>query len=249
MSTSFTIAAANNRFAPLDIEEITLTSAKAYREAMREFAELRTLDVWYAHISEATINQVIEKFDDRKEAKPSKSKRGKKHRKGSGSADAADIAKAANVGPQDNVKKPVPGTACTHSRGYRARRRQAPHRQPTTHRDPASRARPHLRDRSRSGHGGSRGSVPCLRPDPQRRSPPAPAEIEVVDVARKVVGVGSVGTRAWIVLLEGRDSTIRCSFRSRKPPDPSSRTTCCRPAVRQPRGAGRPRAAADVSRL
>jgi uncharacterized protein (DUF2252 family) len=26
-----------------------------------------------------------------------------------------------------------------------------------------------------------------------------------VDMARKVVGVGSVGTRAWIVLLEGRD--------------------------------------------
>ena len=26
-----------------------------------------------------------------------------------------------------------------------------------------------------------------------------------VDVARKVVGVGSVGTRAWIVLLLGRD--------------------------------------------
>ena len=28
---------------------------------------------------------------------------------------------------------------------------------------------------------------------------------EVVEVARKVVGVGSVGTRAFIVLLQGRD--------------------------------------------
>ena len=28
---------------------------------------------------------------------------------------------------------------------------------------------------------------------------------QLVDVARKVVGVGSVGTRAWIVLLQGRD--------------------------------------------
>lgn len=27
-----------------------------------------------------------------------------------------------------------------------------------------------------------------------------------VDIARKVVGVGSVGTRCWIVLLEGLDS-------------------------------------------
>jgi uncharacterized protein (DUF2252 family) len=30
---------------------------------------------------------------------------------------------------------------------------------------------------------------------------------ELVDVARKVVGVGSVGTRAYIVLLQGRDQT------------------------------------------
>ena len=29
---------------------------------------------------------------------------------------------------------------------------------------------------------------------------------EVVDMARKVVGVGSVGTRAFIVLLQGRDA-------------------------------------------
>ncbi len=28
----------------------------------------------------------------------------------------------------------------------------------------------------------------------------------VIDMARKVVGVGSVGTRAWIILLEGRDA-------------------------------------------
>ena len=28
---------------------------------------------------------------------------------------------------------------------------------------------------------------------------------EIVDMARKVVGVGSVGTRAFIVLLQGRD--------------------------------------------
>jgi uncharacterized protein (DUF2252 family) len=30
-------------------------------------------------------------------------------------------------------------------------------------------------------------------------------EFQMVDIARKVVGVGSVGTRAWIVLLLGRD--------------------------------------------
>jgi uncharacterized protein (DUF2252 family) len=30
-------------------------------------------------------------------------------------------------------------------------------------------------------------------------------KFQIVDAARKVVGVGSVGTRAWIVLLQGRD--------------------------------------------
>jgi len=32
-------------------------------------------------------------------------------------------------------------------------------------------------------------------------------EFRVVDMARKVVGVGSVGTRAWIMLMLGRDDT------------------------------------------
>jgi uncharacterized protein (DUF2252 family) len=33
-----------------------------------------------------------------------------------------------------------------------------------------------------------------------------PERFEIVDAARKVVGVGSVGTRAFIVLLQGRDA-------------------------------------------
>ena len=36
-------------------------------------------------------------------------------------------------------------------------------------------------------------------------------------MARKVVGVGSVGTRAWIVLMLGRDDGIPCSCRPRRP--------------------------------
>ena len=32
-------------------------------------------------------------------------------------------------------------------------------------------------------------------------------EFELVDVARKVVGVGSVGTRCWVVLMVGRDES------------------------------------------
>ena len=38
-----------------------------------------------------------------------------------------------------------------------------------------------------------------------------------VDGARKVVGVGSVGTRAWVVLMVGNDGNDPSSCRSRRP--------------------------------
>src|SRR5690349_20113331 len=52
MAASFTIAARNNGFARPDARTATLASAAAYREAMAEFAGMRTLDVWYAHLDE-----------------------------------------------------------------------------------------------------------------------------------------------------------------------------------------------------
>jgi uncharacterized protein (DUF2252 family) len=48
---------------------------------------------------------------------------------------------------------------------------------------------------------------------------------ELVDFARKVVGVGSVGTRAWISLLRGRDGDDPPSSRSRRRRDRCSRIT------------------------
>ena len=41
-------------------------------------------------------------------------------------------------------------------------------------------------------------------------------QYEFADMAHKVVGVGSVGTRCWIVLMLGRDDATRCSCRSRR---------------------------------
>ena len=45
---------------------------------------------------------------------------------------------------------------------------------------------------------------------------------QFVDFALKVVGVGSVGTRCFVALLEGRDEETRCSSRPRRRPHPSS---------------------------
>ena len=41
---------------------------------------------------------------------------------------------------------------------------------------------------------------------PYNRNWPSPTALSRGGYGAKVVGVGSVGTRAWIILLEGRDS-------------------------------------------
>ena len=42
-------------------------------------------------------------------------------------------------------------------------------------------------------------------------------QFTLVQVARKVVGVGSVGTRAWVLLMDAADGLSRCSCRPRRP--------------------------------
>ena len=53
----------------------------------------------------------------------------------------------------------------------------------------------------------------------------------IVDMARKVVGVGSVGTRAFMVLLKGRDSSDLLFLQLKEATSRSSRTTCRRAAT------------------
>ena len=73
-------------------------------------------------------------------------------------------------------------------------------------------------------------------------------QYELVDFARKVVGVGSVGTRAWIALLLGRDVNDPL-FLQIKEAEASVFEDVPRPErVRQPRPAGRDRTAADAGR-
>src|SRR3954470_10606846 len=55
MAASFTIAARNNAFSTADARAATTASVRAYREAMAEFAQMRTMDIWYAHLSEETV--------------------------------------------------------------------------------------------------------------------------------------------------------------------------------------------------
>ena len=55
MAASFTIAARNNGFTDQQARDATLAATAAYREAMAGFAGMRTMDVWYTHLTEADL--------------------------------------------------------------------------------------------------------------------------------------------------------------------------------------------------
>ena len=59
MAASFTIAARNNGFSTADTREATMASVRAYREAMASFAQMRTMDIWYAHLNEDDLKASI----------------------------------------------------------------------------------------------------------------------------------------------------------------------------------------------
>src|SRR6476659_7126425 len=59
MAASFAIAGRNNGFVAADTREATLSSVRAYREAMAEFAGMSTLDLWYARLSQEDLQKAI----------------------------------------------------------------------------------------------------------------------------------------------------------------------------------------------
>ena len=59
MAASFTIAARNNGFSQADARAATLASVQAYREAMASFAQMGTMDIWYAHLDEDELRASI----------------------------------------------------------------------------------------------------------------------------------------------------------------------------------------------
>src|SRR6516164_8975909 len=59
MAASFTIAARNNGFSKADIRASTIAAVTAYREAIGEFARMRTMDIWYACLAEDELMRAI----------------------------------------------------------------------------------------------------------------------------------------------------------------------------------------------
>jgi uncharacterized protein (DUF2252 family) len=200
MSTSFLIAARDNGFTKAEAHAAALASITAYRSAMQEFAQLKTMDVWYASMDEAAITRAVTDFVTTQADTAKKAKSGDKK----AAREAAKNAKRAARRMQRNSAK-------AHARdslqalsklGEMADGRYRIVSQPPIVipvRDLALQLSPdqldHLvRDQFRA----YRASLP---PDMRHLL----ERFEVVDFAHKVVGVGSVGTRCFIVLLAGRD--------------------------------------------
>ncbi|HMI26767.1 MAG TPA: DUF2252 domain-containing protein [Streptosporangiaceae bacterium] len=208
MAASFTIAARNNGFAKADTRAATLTSVRAYREAMASFAQMPTMDIWYAHLAEdeltASIRSTVagtakkEKADKHQKA-PKKAERAAKKEEQAAKTAQKQAAKTLGKAHTRDSLQALSKLGEVVDGNYRIVS-QPPIVVPArdlaaTYGLSADEVVPVIREQFRA----YRATLPDDRRYLLER-------FQVVDMARKVVGVGSVGTRAFIVLLQGRDA-------------------------------------------
>jgi uncharacterized protein (DUF2252 family) len=188
MAASFTVAARNNGLSAADTRAATLASVRSYRQAMAGFAEMPTMAIWYARLNEQEITNAIRATvaGTKKQHKQAR----KAEKRAARSADKArtrDSLQALSklgelvggryrIVSQPPIIVPERDLAATYGMSA-AEVEHAIREQFSAYRATLADDRRRLLER-----------------------------FEIVDVARKVVGVGSVGTRAFIVLLQGRDA-------------------------------------------
>jgi uncharacterized protein (DUF2252 family) len=199
MAASFTIAARNNGFSKSDATATTLASVTAYREAMADFAQMHTLDIWYAHLAEDELMQNIRGIV----AETKKSVKGGKSKKNAGKQAKKAVATAQRTAEKAHTRDSLQALSKLAEKvdGQYRIVSQPPIVVP-------------LRDVA-SAYGVSadeidtalRAQFQAYRATLQDDRRALLERFEIVDVARKVVGVGSVGTRAFIALLQGRDAS------------------------------------------
>ena len=151
-------------------------TARGYREAMRMLAERRTLDVWYARIGERELTQHVETLAGRDVLARFERGTAKAKRKDSTRA-FAKLTQRVNGQPRIAADPPLIVPLRDMLEPEQAAEWEA---------------------RMARLMAAYRGTLPADRRVLLDR-------FDFVDMAHKVVGVGSVGTRAWILLMLGRD--------------------------------------------
>jgi len=175
LAASFAIAGRESGFKRRERAAATLTAANAYRDSMRAFASQRNLEVWYARLDVDAAMAEVEDEDP---------KAVKQARRGVEKARRKDSLRAL-----EKLTEVVDG-----ERRFRS---EPPLLVPAEELLPGEEARD-LREVLSGVLDSYRSS---LAADRQHLLD----GYEFRQIARKVVGVGSVGTRAWVLLLTGAD--------------------------------------------
>jgi Uncharacterized protein conserved in bacteria (DUF2252) len=178
LAASVAVAARENGFARGRREAVVRRAVGEYRKAIRDFAGMRTLDVWYARASATDLEEMLRPRASRSEIRSS--------------------------------------TGRSRTAGERTARGRSRSLRPAGTPTPASSPTPPLivpiedlvgdADAQRLERGASElvsSYLSSLSRDRRRLF----ERYRYAHLARKVVGVGSVGTRAWVILLLGRDSS------------------------------------------
>ena len=171
---SFAVAGRSRGFDAKTREQIDLAVSSAYREAMTEFAGMRTMDIWYSRID---IEEAARRWKEQVSAKATRrfERNVAKARTKDSLSAFAKLTEIVDGEPRFRSNPPL----------------VVPLRELASGQDLVEGARKVIRSYRRTLVGDRRHLLEQFR---------------VVDAARKVVGVGSVGTRAWIVLFVGRDN-------------------------------------------
>jgi len=178
LAASLAVAGRDNGFSGKDRRQIEITAAESYRTAMRTFADQNFMDVWYAHLE---VEDALREFRSQMKAK-----RAKLAEKMAAKAHTSDSMKALNK-------------LTTEVDGQRRIVSEPPLIQPVEEIFPDMLSG-EIYDLVREVLGKYRRSLQS-----DRRH--LVEYFTLVQLARKVVGVGSVGTRAWVALMEGADAT------------------------------------------
>ena len=214
LAASLAVAARDNGFPAKAGRKIVLAAAERYRTAMREFAEQPFMDVWYAHLD---IEPAIAEFRSQVKAKRFK--------------EAEKLLAKAHT--EDSMK--ALGKLTTMVDGQRRIISDPPMIVPVEEVFAGVQADA-IYQLIRTVLGKYRRTLQSDRRHLLE-------QFTLVQVARKVVGVGSVGTRAWVLLMDAGDG-VEPLFLQAKEAQPSVLAEYCgAQPVQQPGRAGGRRAA------
>jgi uncharacterized protein (DUF2252 family) len=179
LAASFEIAGRDRDFTDAERRRAVLASVRSYHEWMRRLAEAGNLDVWYAHLDVDTLERNLNEQQATRQA-ASVAKAADKARTKDSLKAFAKLTHLVDGEPRIVSDPPliVPASELAEDAGFQFEWLEGViHQLFREYRGTLQHDRRHLLE-----------------------------EYRMVDLARKVVGVGSVGTRCWILLLLGRDA-------------------------------------------